>query len=451
MKKLTKTTRNLFLLLSLISIELHSAEELKPLPKKLEIKKIELKKIESIQPFKLNTMKLNIKPINLNADLGKLLEEENQKKKKEPTILRTGHFTGQFEKLVWGDYQHLEIMVDGKKKSLWCWKGCEKLEKLKNKSDVIVLWREVESFIPEAGENVKRIETTNVIVGKKLRSCSIHKKLPQLSKGCEGEACGFLKYNKSTKKVDAYENANVSSKVIGTLNRCDKIEKFETFIVLQNYGLAEVITPNDQLKKMGVSKGDIISVVKSLGEGYLDACVDKNIIDAVDSGTDPYGKQANLKVLQYNKSESWVKLKLPSGKFGFIPEDKGFYMGYYGYSAEYLCPEDHPCGKSFLSTLKKVETTITKSFDKFCKIRKGCTSSDPSLECQLSKDIWGEISSIFPKAIQCAGFGVSRTACGKSWGGSFSCVCPSKEQRDLSYSYSCEKGKGCRMDSPFKL
>jgi hypothetical protein len=451
MKILMKTTRTLFILFSFFAMELYSAEELIPPIKNLEIKKIEIKKIKPIQSIKLNTIKLDIKPINLNSDLGKLLKKENQKIKNEPKVLRTGYFSGKFEKLTWGDYQHLKITIDGKTKSLWCWKGCEKLEKLNNKPDVIVLWREVESFVSEAGEKVKRIETTNVYVGKKLRSCSIHKKFPHLSKGCEGEACGFLKYNKATKKVDAYEKANLSSKVVGTLKRCDKIEKFDTFIALESYGLAEVITPNEQLNKFGVSKGDIISVVKSLGEGYLEACVGHNIIDAVDSGTDPYGKQANVKVLQYNKAESWVKLMLPSGQFGFIPEDKNFYMGYYGYSPEYLCPEDHPCGKSFLTSLKKVETTMTKSFDKFCKSSKDNKSLALDLKRQLSQDVWGEVHPILPKTIQCADFGVSRTACGNSWGGSFSCICPNKEQRDLSYSYSCEKDKGCKMISPFKL
>ncbi len=380
--------------------------------------------------------------------------DEQQPLEAKPKILRTGYTSGTYNKLSWGDDQRLEIVIGGNKKSFWCWQGCEKLSNLKGKPKIVVFWREVESFIPEAGEKVKRTETTQVFLAKEVKACSMYKKLPHLSKGCEGEACGFLQYKKAVKSVSVYAEPDTESKKIGTLNRCQKIDSFETYSKLNEYGFAEVIKPNEQLKKIGVKKGDLITVVRYLGEGYLAACVGKIKIDAVDSKNDPYGKQASVKVLQYNKSDVWVKLKLQSGVSGYVPDKSNFYMGYATYYPEYFCPEDHPCGKDFLEKLKLIESKLTESFNKYCRIRKGCHSSDPSIECQLSKDVWKDISPLIPKNIQCANFGVSKTACDKEWGGSFTCTCPNKKQRGYYYSYSCKKGNGegdCRMDSPFKL
>lgn len=433
-----------FLALCQVALGEEQLKKLDVAPKELKIKKIELKKIEPID----NSIKLNIKPLNLDSSkIESLLKAEVEKKNSGPSVISTGSDIGKFVKLQWGDYQHLTINSNGKEISFWCSKGCEVLEKIKNKEkpEVLVIWREVERFIREANEKIKMKETTHIFYNSDQKTsfypCTKYKKLPHFEKGCEGEGCGFLKYDKAIKPVTVLEKMEQDSKMIGNLKRCQKIEGFESYTSLSELGWVEVLTPNKQLQKIGIKKGAIIQLTSSLGEGYLTACSGNDKIDAVEQGTEQYGDVANVKTLINHKSEGWVKLKLPSGKYGYASEREDFYMGYYSYEPAHFCPEDHPCGPNFLKDLKSSEKTLSRSFKKHCEIEKGCNSNDPSKECELTKKVWSDYKKVLPEGIQCAAFGSSKSSCGKSWGGSFSCSCKLKGvDENLYYSYNCSKG-----------
>ncbi|MBN22614.1 MAG: hypothetical protein CL678_15125 [Bdellovibrionaceae bacterium] len=337
----------LFLFLFIFQMGLAKGEELLMLsaPKELKIEKMELKIIQPID----GNLKLNVQPLNEDVlRLESVLKTEIKKKKNEVRIISIGSSIGKFIELQNGDYQHLSIHSEGKETSFWCFKGCDVLEKLSNKEkiDVLVIWREVERFIPEANEKMKIKETTHVSYnsGKKksFYPCRSDKKLPRLEKGCEGEGCGFLKYNKAIKTVSVFETASRKSKILGNIKRCEKIEGFEPYTLLSELGWVEVLKPNKQLKKIGVKKGSVIQLTESLGEGYLTACSGIHKIDAVDQRIEKSGDVAEVQTLIQHKSEGWIKLKLKNGRSGYVPETENFYMGYHSYEPSQLCPEDHP-------------------------------------------------------------------------------------------------------------
>ena len=175
---------------------------------------------------------------------------------------------------------------------------------------------------------------------KKIKSCSIHESLPHLSKGCMGEACGILKYDKAVSSENVFSEADKKSKIIGVLKRCQKTEGFQPYVKLIKYGIAEVLVPDKKFKKLNIKKGDLIPTVHSEGEGFMTVCVGKHEIYGVETMNPPYfGESAVVKIHRTITYESWVKVKLPSGSFGFIP-NHDFYMGYYSYDDSYLCPED---------------------------------------------------------------------------------------------------------------
>ncbi len=315
----------------------------------LKTEKIELKKSEHIKNL--------IKPISLDSSkLDSLLKTELTQKDNETKVFLTGSNTGSFLKFQLGDYKHIVINSNGKEISFLCSNECEILEKLndKEKSEVLVIWREVEKIVVQTNEKIKVKETTHIFYNSDKKTsfypCHRFKKLPHLEKGCEGEACGILKYDKAIKSVDVFENAENNSKTIGHIKKCQKIERFESYTLLSELGWAEVLAPNRKLQKLGIQKGAIIQLTNSLGEGYLTACLGDHKIDAFEQGTEQLGDIANVKSLAHHKSEGWGKLKLPNKKHGFVPERENFYMGYYNYEPALLCPEDHPCGPNFLKT-----------------------------------------------------------------------------------------------------
>ncbi len=412
-------------------------KEIPNLPNKISKMKVEALKIETLD---INTIKLK------EIDVGNLGVKKIKNELESTKILRTGHSKGVFEKLESGDYQHLIISSNGERLSFWCINGCEKLEEkqVKAGTNLFVNWQEVEKFVPEANEKIRKKETVSISILKetpKKFKCTLYQKFPHLMEGCEGEACGFLKYEKAIKSAPIFEKTDKKSKNLGTINRCQKIKEFKTFTLLNEMGEVLVVKANKKLTQLGVQDGDIIPFISSLGEGFLKGCVDNTAIDMAMTGSD-VREEALVEILTDPKTEGWIKVKSETGIEGYIPKSERFYMGYYDFSAENFCPEDHPCGATFLSKLKEIEKPLGSAFTAHCQNDENLNLEDPSKEHPIDIKVWNDIQKLFPTGVQCAAFYSSDKSCHNEWSGGVSCSCkrkPNETEFNLHYSFSCTK------------
>ena len=95
------------------------------------------------------------------------------------TVLSSGQTIGYFSNLTWGDYSHIEILVDNKKISYFCEKGpCsvfeDNLKKLKGEK-IKVSWEQVKKYIPEAAMEETITRTTDICSFKPIKFTSVIK------------------------------------------------------------------------------------------------------------------------------------------------------------------------------------------------------------------------------------------------------------------------------------
>jgi hypothetical protein len=174
----------------------------------------------------------------------------------------------------------------------------------------------------------------------RLHSCVKYQNMPHLMKGCQGEACGQLRYKKAIRSAKIFSEPSATAKEVGNISRCELLHGFEPHLVIQQLGKARVIKPNAQMKKLNVAAGDNIEILQSLGEGYMTACIGEEEVEAYWGGPDSV-TEGSVFVFVQPQAESWIKVKSPKGETGFA-KDEQFYMGYYDYDPSQFCDGDKP-------------------------------------------------------------------------------------------------------------
>lgn len=159
---------------------------------------------------------------------------------------------------------------------------------------------------------------------------------PQFIEGCEGEACGILMYEKAIKEVDVYKEPSLGSKVIDKLGRCEIIKDFQAHLWIREFGKAKITALNTD-KIPNLKLGDLVSIRKYIGEGYLRACWGDLEFQVSEFPIPSIYDPINVEVLFSPKTEAWVKLTTPRNITGYTP-DSDFYIGKYTDEEGLLCP-----------------------------------------------------------------------------------------------------------------
>jgi hypothetical protein len=323
-----------------------------------------------------------------------------------------------------------------------CRQSCEILKEIENKSvhQTLIIWDQVPS--KEKTKLAKRVNSfyLNTSRAKAFHLCELYESLPQTLKGCEGEGCGILKYDKVTKTVDVRKRPDKSSEIIGVLKRCSKLKGFKPYTVLKELGWARVVKSNKKLDELGVSSGSLIQVAKSLGEGYLKVCAGRSEVDAVDLGATPHGDVAVVETLLNHRAEGWIQLALESNGRGFVAEREDFYQGYYSYEPSHFCPEDHPCGKAFNRDLIATEGRLGELFYEKCRQIPACSENGKGRACSIGQKVWKRYQDYLPKQAAFDDFSVPKSACSNLWSGTLSGSCQKESERiQIYYSYNCKR------------
>ena len=172
--------------------------------------------------------------------------------------------------------------------------------------------------------------------------CDESKKLPKIINSCEGEACAFYHYDKALEDIPLYEKPSLKSKMVDLIKKCEQFKSLDVLMKMKSFGIAKVLFLNDELKKVNVAVGDIVTVYQYQGEGYLALCVgNKKDIQAVVEGL--RGGQNEIDEISSQKdtvNEAWVKLTTTSGVVGYSPR-KNNIMWYATIDTKKLCdPKD---------------------------------------------------------------------------------------------------------------
>lgn len=273
--------------------------------------------------------------------------------------------------------------------------------------------------------------STNLAHAKKI-PCDLFKKFPVLLNGCEGEGCGILNYDKSILNEKVFDHPN-TKKEIDQLKVCEPIKGFKPVIWLIKPGSAVVAKPSKTLKKMGVSKGDIITVISYEGEGIFSGCVKSKFVDIADSSEI---SENLVKSISPPQTENWVEIETPRAKKGYI-KDHNFYMGHYSFDVSKLCGSDHPFGENH-STL---QTKVLKSLEN--QIKTSCADNSALAEgrplCKNNDAIWNELKKNDPKLEACTGFELSKALASDYWIGYLHCPKPQNTSEKWQLNFSCQK------------
>lgn len=270
----------------------------------------------------------------------------------------------------------------------------------------------------------------------------ISEKMPFIYEGCSGEACGYLKYYKATRRIELHAEPKENSKIIGHIERCRDIKDAKFFTNVITTGSGVVVSALGTDLKVGQS----LKVIRSLGEGFWNVCSDNGKIFTATAV--PMPPEIEFKLIEQPKTQDWIRLKSNQGVLGYA---KGgyprFFMGYYDLEPDGFCAEDHPLGSNINVSKSQLSTFITTALKAACSKYGGCKRSDPTQECPIDLEVWKMLSSElkkYPRLVQCAGFGGGHS-CSNEWSGSFSCTYkrPTALNQDAAnqtvFQYSCKK------------
>lgn len=196
---------------------------------------------------------------------------------------------------------------------------------------------------------MKFIILSMILFSFKTMACS--PKVGDFFEGCEGEGCHILRYSKAVKSIRIYERADLSSKVVDKLQRCEKFSSFKPMLLTKQVGFGKLKVDTFMDRSLNGSKGKKFEVIQELGEGFFKVCIDGKIheVDVAEISTDK-------KV----KNESWIKIKTPRGIEGYARGNRPFYMGVFNYDTTLLCPEDRRSKKGHIKVSEVELTNLEK-------------------------------------------------------------------------------------------
>lgn len=167
----------------------------------------------------------------------------------------------------------------------------------------------------------------------KEHPCSFSKRVPYLEKGCEGEACGFYHYNYALKNFKIYQNPDLKSKIMGEIKKCEHLKKIEPYYWRISFAKTKVLQANNELKKLDVETGDILTVKRYQGEGFQDVCIGQ-IEVGVEEGD-------QVRAISQGKTEEWVKVTNDNGLSGWIKREPETIMWAYTSDEAKKCSPNH--------------------------------------------------------------------------------------------------------------
>jgi hypothetical protein len=158
--------------------------------------------------------------------------------------------------------------------------------------------------------------------------------LPLIQKGCEGEGCGILEYDKAIKTVKLYKKPSFQAPVAGELKECEVIPSFEPYIVVRKWGAAEVTSVAEEDAALKIQAGDTIALKSYSGEGYYWACINKTEFKVGTPGSS--NPVTVVEVISKPVVETWIKV----GAQRYAPRSEEFFIHHYNNYDNLKCPED---------------------------------------------------------------------------------------------------------------
>lgn len=306
---------------------------------KIEIKALKVSPSQNlISPPSLTPLKA----IDLSTSLTKVPQE---------TFVSESKLLGQITGITLGDYVHLNFKDEnGKEHSFFCMdRSCDSI--LEPNKPTFPLYslltvHEVQRHIPESGskEQIKRIENIMPVpISSKNHPCTLYSKLPHQIEGCQGEGCGLLTYHRNIKSIKLYEHPTTSLASTTELPICSELKNYKAFMQIQTLGRVLVMESTPELQSLGVSKGDVVPLINSISEGFVNVCVgNKEMMAYASTGASGSGAvEARVVVINDSIVEDWFQLSFQNKTYWALQSEAGeALMGYYGFSEEHKCAID---------------------------------------------------------------------------------------------------------------
>jgi hypothetical protein len=177
----------------------------------------------------------------------------------------------------------------------------------------------------------------SISVYSKEWPCLRINKLPQIMEGCEGEACGILRYEKVVKDVEIYKSP-FEKDSFKTVDRCQKITYFKPLFIINKPGKIKFIQP---MPEASVRKGDTAIILSNVGEGYVEVCLnDKTVLVSPLFDSKQKRKNELAIVEHWGETEGWIKAKFSDGTKGYLKNNTHrWYQGYYDYEPKEHCSD----------------------------------------------------------------------------------------------------------------
>jgi hypothetical protein len=194
-------------------------------------------------------------------------------------------------------------------------------------------------------------------------TCKDLKKFPAIIPGCQTEGCAELAYNKAIKSVPVFQIPSRSSKEIGVIKRCEKLEMFEPHTVILRLGKGQLTSVTEADKERGLKLGDTVDVAFNEGDGYFKICYKDEMLPMAITDT----QDLTVSTFDLTKeigSGTWIKVKHKNGRTGFAPSEP-FYLSFGDFDISLICPEDNPLGESVGDFKNKVSQNFGKAYEQF--------------------------------------------------------------------------------------
>jgi hypothetical protein len=269
--------------------------------------------------------------------------------------------------------------------------------------------------------------------------CEDFKKFPAMFKGCQGEACGLLSYDRIIQEIDLHQIASLKSKKLATLERCQKIESVEPHTVLLGFGRAKITKIMPSETELGLKVGDFVKLVFYEGDGFFKGCFNNKLIDLATTDTQDL-TTTNVDVVQKISSGTWYKVKSADGKEGFA-RNAPFFMGHFNFDVDKLCPGDHPLGANPEAVRTSISKILSQNFEKYCpKFLKCLLNRSADQTCSIDSEFWPTVLKQLPANLNCSQLVMSEQLCLNQWDGGFQCPTNLESgEKTFPMNFSCKK------------
>jgi hypothetical protein len=270
-------------------------------------------------------------------------------------------------------------------------------------------------------------------------NCQDFKKFPAMIKGCQGESCGQLSYDKVIQEIDLHQIASLKSKKLATLERCQKLESVDPYTVLLGFGKGKItkLMPSDA--ELGLKEGDIVKLVFFEGDGFYKGCHKDKLIDLASTDIQDL-TTTNIDIVNKISSGTWYKVKTPDGAEGFA-RNAPFFMGHFNFDVDKLCPGDHPLGAQPDVAKTQIAKAISQGFNKYCpKFLKCLLNRSADKTCAIDPQFWRSLELQIPNNLKCSNLVISDQMCLASWEGGFQCPTNLQNgEKSFPINFKCKK------------